>query len=148
MGDSKAIKFLTRKQERKIKKDLLFILEMTKLYLSLGYDLSYAWNIALQKKHENRFQLVTEDLGNQEKGFPLKKYRVFFGVLKQLYLRGGALIPAIDTFSRVVRKDLEKDLEVHLRKVPVEANVLLLVFFVPPALLLLILPFLFSLPDL
>lgn len=148
MGHSKETQFLTRKKERQLKKELLFFLEVTNLYLSLGYDLSYAWNLALKKKQPGAVQTVSEELLEKETQFSLKKYRVFFGVLRQLYQRGAALIPVIDTFSRVVRKDLEKDLEAHLRKVPVEANVLLLVFFIPPALLILILPFLFSLQDL
>lgn len=148
MGHSKETQFLTRKKDRQLKKDLLFFLEVTNLYLSLGYDLSYAWNLALKRKQMHVVQAVSEDLSEKETHFSLKKYRIFFGVLRQLYQRGGALIPAIDTFSRVVRKDLEKDLEAHLRKVPVEANVFLLVFFIPPALLILLLPFLFSLQDL
>jgi len=148
LDDSQASQILKRKKERKVKRDLLFSLELIKLYLSIGYDLSYAWSLSQKKGNLGEQQTVSETLEKLEKEFSLKKYRLFFGVLRQLYQRGGSLLPALEAFCRVIRKDLEKDLEDHLRKVPTESNILLLVFFIPPALLILILPFLFSFRNL
>lgn len=148
MVHSKTPQLLGSKKERGFKKDLLFFLELTKLYLSVGFDLSTAWELSQPSNQNEGNQTVFEELFRMEMSCCFKKYRIFFGILRQLYQQGGALIPALDTFCRIIRKDLEKDLEAQLRRLPTEANLLLIVFFIPPALFLLLMPFLFHFQNL
>jgi hypothetical protein len=129
-----------------LKKELLLFFDILALYVSVGYDLSYAWNEAIKSselfQRPDSHQSMNTVLQNLESSFGLKSYRYTFGVLRHLYHRGASLTPAVQAFSRTLRRDLERDFEAHLRTAPTRANLCLLFFFLPPALVWILFPFL------
>lgn len=137
---------LKAKEARQKRKELLLFFDLLGLYVSAGYDLSYAWSEAIQStglfltKESN--QSINSFLKYLENHFVPQEYRFTFKVLRQLYQRGATLSPAIQAFSRTLRRDLERDIEGHLRTAPTRANICLLLFFLPPALALVVFPFL------
>jgi hypothetical protein len=139
MGASKSKSVLLKKQ-------LLLFFDVLALYVSVGYDLFYAWNEAVDSSElfvrPEAHQSMNTVLEELENSFPLKNYRFTFGVLRQLYSRGATLTPAIHAFSKTLRRDLEREFEAHLRTAPLRANLCLLLFFLPPALGFIAFPFL------
>jgi len=142
---------LKKRKERIFRKELLLFYEVAGLYLMAGYDLPYAWsesmkgtgwelNQQLGKAFEK--ETLLENLERLEKHFSLDRYRFTFGLLKQLYIQGAPLGPVLRSFSQTLRRELERDLEAHLRTAPTRANLTQMVFFLPPTLALLVLPFL------
>jgi len=129
-----------------LKKRLLLFFDVLALYVSVGYDLFYAWNEATESSElfgkPDVQQSMNAILWDLEKSFNLKTYRFTFGVLRQLYSRGASLTPAIQAFSKTLRRDLERDIEAHLRTAPLRAGLCLLFFFLPPALAFIVFPFL------
>jgi len=137
---------LKSRHVRKKRKELLLFFELLALYVSAGYDLFYAWaqsveasGVFLKPKAHQSMNSLLKDL---ESHFDLENYRFTFSVLRQLYHQGATLAPALQAFSRALRRDLERDIEAHLRIAPTRANICLLFFFLPPALVLVVFPFL------
>ncbi|MFM8269730.1 MAG: hypothetical protein ACKN9V_06025 [Pseudomonadota bacterium] len=147
MGASKHYSVLLKtKAKRRLARRLLLFFEMLGLYVSAGYDLSYAWIEAVDSSEifaqPNAHESMNDILRELENKFQLSNYRFTFSVLRQLYSRGASLGPALQSFSRTLRRDLEREIEGHLREAPIRANISLLLFFLPPALALVIIPLL------
>lgn len=141
------------KEERSLRRELILFLDLLELYISVGYDLAFAWQETLNhlkgSAHLNLNQTGTKSWEGQgllhhlkylEQEFPIVRYRFAFTGLVQLYSRGGALTPFIQSFSRFLRQELERDLSAYIRDCPTRANVLMILFFLPPALALLLFP--------
>lgn len=148
---SHSILLKTRKM-RCLRKQFLLFLDLLGLYVSVGYDLFYAWNEAVESSNLFTKPRPDESMNNILKGleanFSLRGYRFMFSVLRQLYSQGATLSPAIAAFAKTLRRDLERDIEGHLRTAPTLANICLLFFFLPPALGLVVFPFLQHLREL
>lgn len=146
-------------KERRIqRRQLLHFFELLGVYLQVGYELSYAWNHVLAVTggtgemfllKELEFNPDSETLSSflekLSRQFSQKSYSVFFEVLGQLYTEGAPLVPATQSLSRFLRRELERDLEEHLRQAPSQANILLILFFLPAAFILLFFPILLHL---
>lgn len=143
---------LKNKKKRQLRRDLLTFLDVLSLYLTVGYDLAYAWPETSQMlRQQGYLSLLSwepksgslhEWLQKLEENFPVEGYRFIFASLKQLYGRGAPLSPVVKAFSKYLRRELERDFERHLRDSPVRANACLMIFFLPPTLALLFLPIL------
>ena len=142
---------LNKRKKRQLRRDLLFFMDLLNLYLSVGYDLSYAWPETHRLCTEKSLWMLrwlpkdgslNDWLRGLEKTFPIESHRFVFGTLQQLYARGAPLTPAVKAFAHFLRKEFERDLEKHLRDCPVRANLCLMLFFLPPTLALLFLPLL------
>lgn len=152
-SNSILLKWRKQKDERCLRRELILFFDLLELYISVGYDLSFAWQETLfhfkSLSHLDFNPTVTNNWEDQgllhhlkrlEQTFPVERYRFGFTGLVQLYSRGGALTPFIQSFSRFLRQELERDLSGYLRDCPTRANVLMILFFLPPALALLLIP--------
>jgi len=144
---------LKQRKDRLQRRELLLFWDFLGLYISVGYDLAYAWPEVIKFLQTNKpesflecFCLEKEDetltslLLRLEKDFEPVNHRFMFTALRQLYLKGAPLMPAIRSFSTFVRREIEQSFESHLRESPIRANICLLVFFLPPTLVLLFSP--------
>ncbi|NBX93263.1 MAG: hypothetical protein EBQ85_08550 [Proteobacteria bacterium] len=147
--------------QRKLRKQLLHFFDLLGLYLQVGYELGFAWNQVLRalkssEKESLLDELIYEDtqeslndcLSRLRQNFKDPQYRIHFGTLAQLYQQGAPLALATRSISQCLRCEFERDLENHLRKAPTQAQILLLLFFLPPALILLFMPILQQLRNL
>ena len=130
--------------KRRRRNGLIAVLDAVALYLSAGYDLAYAWPGAVEACRadlpipgEHGMTAVLTELA---RGYPEPEHRVWFTVLSDLYASGASLTAAVEAMADTLRKEQALDLETHCRILPTKANVVLLVFFLPPAFLLLFAP--------
>jgi len=128
---------------------LLALLDLVSLYLSAGFDLSYAWAEA----RKAGFLPVGKDaslLGEIEvfaAQLSNPVHRVWFRALRDLYREGAPVQALLSAFADQVRKERMRDMESFARQLPTRANLLLLLFFLPAAFLLLFAPLLLQLSQ-
>lgn len=146
---------------RKVKKarlwrhQLLQFLDALSLYLQAGYDLAYGWTethraletelcSGLEKELRTGGGLAGEGilalLSRLARSYPEPGHRLWFSVLKELYTSGAGLSDAVRAMANTLRQEHYRDLDAHCRNLPTKINVLVLLFFLPPALLLLFTP--------
>lgn len=135
--------------------DLIHFFDALSLYLQAGYDLSYSWPethkalvaemtptlkeaLSPSKAEEGMVHVLTRLCEN----FPIVCHRMWFSILKELYVNGAGLNEAVAAIGATLRKEHERDLESHFRNLPTKINVLLLIFFLPPTMLLIFAPLL------
>jgi hypothetical protein len=148
-----------KRKERVSRQGLICFLESLALYLKAGFALSYSWEQSISSAQggilsevvKTLMPKVGEDSANESLGKALKRLnlegdsamcRVWFGVLAELYESGADLTPAVEAFSGVLRRELQRDLEAHCRTLPMKANIILLLFFFPPTIICLFVPLL------
>jgi hypothetical protein len=143
--------FLVRR-ERRLRHDLIYFLEALSLHLQCGFELSYSWPetlAAVAMELEPRLQAALHGDGEKPMGdklrdlaanYPVPSHRMWFSVLAELYSSGAPLVEAVQAISQALRREQSRDLETHCRNLPTKANVCLLLFFLPPTLLLLFVP--------
>jgi hypothetical protein len=144
----------TRRRERR---NLIHFLQGLSLLVTAGYDLSFAWPEAIQMVRGDLDEDWVDELHwSGEPGLAAhldtlsvcyrdQRHRPWFGVLKDLYIQGGGLGEAISAVADTLRDEQKRDLDGHLRELPIRLNLLILLFFLPPSLLLLFVPLLLSL---
>lgn len=142
---------------RRIRRDLILYLELLGVYLTGGYELGYAWSEvygALREQLEPtllKLLELTDHSGLSVKlvalvrDFPEVRYRVWFGVLEELYREGASIKETLNSFTEVLRCEEERDVESFVRSLPLKLNMIILLCFLPPTLLLLFVPLLLSL---
>jgi hypothetical protein len=145
---------LNAKQRRRWRRDLIAFFDAVTLFLVAGFDLSYSWPSALQflanrLNPDLRGQLAVDPqrgLGladhfqRLEQQYPDPSHRLWFGVLAKLYGGGAGMAEVISSLNRTLRIEQQRELETLSRALPLRANLVLLVFFLPPALILLFVP--------
>lgn len=152
-NDSKHLKGCQRKQ---LKRALILFLETLEVYLRAGFEISFAWpecHAALTPEVEcpffselalktNAQESFAESLQRLSLKYPNPSARPWFGILAELYGAGAPLADAVLALADTLRREEARELEATLRALPARVNVILLLFFLPPALLLIFAPLL------
>lgn len=143
-----------------MRNELVRYLEWVLLYLSAGYELGFAWE---QTRLQVPLELIPELLPFLESAesqsghsiskrlrwfsehLPYDEMRMWFGAIEKLYQSGAGLSGPLRAAIRTLRNSEAQDLEQHLRALPGKVNVLMLIFFIPPTLVLMLLPLLLGL---
>ncbi len=144
---------LEGRTRRRCRRELIQFTDSLALYLGCGFDLAHSWNESISgmlSDGPTRHSLTLRDPGTPfsehlehlASTFPMTSLRQWFGILRQSYVVGSPIIPLIRAFSESMRRDQLRDFEQHARTLPTRANVLLLIFFLPPALLIIFGPLL------
>ncbi len=143
---------LLSRERRRQRQELGHFLDAVSLYLEAGFDLGYAWPevhrvLAGQLSPQVRDTLavarggaISPVLARLGETYPDRQHRLWFQVLRELYERGAGLRDGVEAAARALREEQERDLEAHCLRLPTRANVVLLLFFLPPTLLLLFAP--------
>jgi hypothetical protein len=150
---------LNRRKHRAFRRDLIAFFEALSLYLGAGYDLSYSWAQILTQIKESLAPEMGRLLAGEEnrmgallkgltQGYPIAKHRVWFAVLAELYEQGAPLTEAVQAMAAGLRAEQARDWEAFARTLPTKANLVLLVCFLPPTLVLLFLPLVMTLDSL
>ncbi|MBI1859379.1 MAG: hypothetical protein HYR96_00480 [Deltaproteobacteria bacterium] len=140
--------FLNRGREirrvRSLRRKLLNFFDTLDLYLACGYDLSFGWKEAARVMPMLTFtgESLASHLGQISTELAIPDFRRWFSVLEATYRSGAPLRPVVRAISESLRRDQIRDLDEHCRLLPSRANILLLLFFLPPALALVFVPLL------
>jgi hypothetical protein len=158
MGDMENVGLLLvgkMKKTRLWRHQLLQFLDALSLYLQAGYDLAYGWPETHRALEAELCPALAKELraagGVDGEGilallsrlalsYPEAGHRLWFSVLKELYASGAGLGDAVRAMANSLRQEHYRDLDAHCRNLPTKINVLVLLFFLPPALLLLFTP--------
>jgi hypothetical protein len=143
-----------------LRRDLITFFDGLSLYLRAGYDLSYSWPEVLRQTEGGRWK-IHRWLGGEglpprfgvrlehlSAHYPVERHRVWFAVLKELYEQGAPLTDAVHAMAASLRAEQSRDWESFTRTLPTKANLVLLVCFLPPTLVLLFLPLLMTFDSL
>jgi hypothetical protein len=108
------------------------------LYLSVGYDLSFAWEKAGGYSKE-KVSVVThlKDLAETE---PNAQNRIWFQVILGIYQSNGPLLEVFQGFIDCLNQQRELALLSFTQSLPLKLNLCLLGFFFPPQMVLLLTP--------
>jgi hypothetical protein len=146
--------FLLKRQRRRLRRDLIHFFDTLGLFLAVGYDVSFGWPKALDAAKEMIGSDLREILKMPAEGgltehiltladtYPDESHRVWFGVISELYTSGAGLSEPILAVTRALRREQLRELEAHARHMPLKANLLLILFFLPPSMVLLFAPLL------
>ena len=147
---------LSRRRERAFRRDLIAFFEALSLYLRAGYDLSFSWPEILDQTRGLAGEFVSCLRGKEgadgigpllsrlTESYPVESHRVWFAVLRELYEQGAPLTEAVQAIGASLREEQSRDWEAFARTLPTKANLILLVAFLPPTLILLFLPLLMT----
>lgn len=143
------------KKDRLWRHQLLQFLDALSLYLQAGYDLAYGW----AETHRALETELCPGLGTELRAgggidgegilallsrlglsYPEPGHRLWFSVIRELYSSGAGLSDAVRAMANTLRQEHYRDLDAHCRNLPTKINILVLLFFLPPALLLLFTP--------
>jgi hypothetical protein len=124
---------------------------MASLYVSVGFDLAYAWSKTLENLHDDfqkdfcEWANVKEDsfsrfLLSAADSIPYGEWKVWFESLHELYMGGLAQREFLEAFSENLQEEQSRELETHVRTLPQKINILLILFFLPPVFFLLMAP--------
>ena len=144
------------KKDRQFKRDLIQFLRTFLVQIKIGNSPSNSWSYALTlvpansnahkwlQQHETSFKDHLEHLSQK---FPLVSHRLWFGILRELYLAGSPLTPFLTAMAKQLQTELEQEFESHKQKITLKTNTVLLIFFLPPVLLLIFAPILLELAN-
>lgn len=146
-----SVSFLLKNRSRRERKELIQFTDALSLHLQAGFDLAYSWpktleglahdlSAATRERLAPKEAGMSELLGKLAQSYPAPRHRVWFAAICDLYSSGAALNQAVSAMADSLRKEQEIDLEAHCRILPTKINILLLLFFLPPAFLLLFAP--------
>ncbi len=133
---------------RRDRRELIFFLDSLSLFLLGGFELGYAWEETLQLGEGGAFlkrkdgESTAELLERMAENYPNPDHRLWFRVLGELYKSGAPLAEAIPAMANAIRQEGQRELDDHCRTLPMRLNVGLILFFLPPVLLLLFAPLL------
>ena len=148
------LEILLKRAARRRRQELAQFLESVSLFLDAGFDLSYAWPEAFRSLGARldpwlagllevpHGETPSATLRRLARNYPEPSHRIWFLVLQELYESGAPLREAMRASAQALRAEHARDLEAHCRTLPTRANVILLLFFLPPTLALLFLPLL------
>lgn len=124
------------------------------LHLQAGFDLATSWrnSLSLLEPVLSRDELhrlsFPPDLGLSARlrklasDWPNPNHRMWFALISDLSNSGASLVPAVNAFAQTLRQEAKLRQEAQARALPSRINILVLVFFLPPAMLLLFAPLL------
>lgn len=158
MGAVAGLDFLLSKPARRRRKELAHFFESLGLYLEAGLDIGYAWPQTLAALRDELGAVasllalpdgesITALLGRLGREYPQTEHALWFSVLAELYERGAGLREGVQAAARTLREEHQRALEAHCQRLPMRTNVLMLLFFLPPTLLLLFAPLLYELSS-
>ena len=139
------------RQNRILRRELLTFLEAIELYLLAGYDLSFAWGEAKLALKPGHFKTWAEEQSATEmalilerfaRDYPVPGHRIWFQVLRELVGRGASLGPTLAGFIAALHAETQREVASHARLLPMQLNLLLLMFFLPSTLALVLIPLL------
>lgn len=143
---------LLKKTARRRRQRLAHFFEVLSLYLEAGLDLAYAWPRAWEALEGNddflrmrEGESVSAALERLAATYPEPGHALWFSVVGELYGRGAGLRDGVQAAARALRAEQNRALDAHCRKLPMRANVILMIFFLPPTLVLLFAPLLSAL---
>lgn len=134
--------FLLRRRRRELARWLRFLQEIG-VFLDCGYELGYAWE-RLSKRDLPNGSIHAELQRLAREGEPIE-LRPWFEGLAVLQRSGSALIPYLTAFTQRLSDELRREMDRHVRSLPLRLNVLLLLFCLPPLLALIFTPLLSAL---
>jgi hypothetical protein len=149
--------FYRQWQQRKYRYGLICFFDSLTLYLKAGFSLSYSWPETLRALEETfSAELLgdlrgpkTESWAERDLGgllLDLKNncrnvsYRMWFGILWELYSSGAQLTHGVEAVTTALRREQEREFEMHCRALPTKVNIVLILFFLPPTFLWLFIP--------
>lgn len=123
------------------------------LLLECGYDLSFAWDEAFHRLRGDLSPELRRALGGsrplarrlRRARFPLASERAWLCVLAELHASGAPVRRTLSAWREALLRAHERELAAFSRTLPLRMNLILLLFFLPPALLALMAPLLFAL---
>lgn len=126
------------------------------LFLLAGYDLTYSWAKSVSLLRSGWSPQLQSFLDLSQSGlagtltalnqsYPHDEIRVWFGILKELHEAGAGLSELVFAFADNLHLERSQKLEHHVRVLPTKLNILFLLFFFPPLMILLLGPLLFEL---
>lgn len=132
---------------------MLMFVQALALHLQAGFDLVTSWRQSLELldgllTKEERLALflgAEESLSSRLRALGEGKdahLAVWFGLLAELHSTGASLVPAVTAFAQALRGRERLQAEACARELPGRINLLVLLFFLPPALVLLFAPLL------
>ena len=138
---------------RRVRRELIQFLEALWLYVQGGYELAFGWSKVLESgaaevsetlRHEltqkEEVASFTDLLGVLGSRFSLKEYRIWFQVLRELYTGGAGLSQFLEAMINSLREAERLEIELHCRRLPSRISIATLLFFLPPAMMLLFVP--------
>lgn len=150
-------KSMASRQRRRVRRDLSRFLEVISLYLEVGYDFASAWDgasqqigsgldpLAAQVLHLGEGESFSGHLEHLAATYPIESHRLWFSVFSELYGSGAAMKDIVFAAGDVLRKEHLREIDLHCAAYPRQAQILLLLFFLPPAFFLLFAPILIRL---
>lgn len=151
---------LKQKKERCFRHGVIVFFESLSMHLVAGLEMAYAWEQALSSLHATipqELQQLLQKKGGEGMGevfqrlslqYPTVQHRLWFSVLNELYQSGAGMVEIVRSLAHTLRDEQSRDLETHLRNLPVKMNVVLILFFFPPTILLIFAPLLLELTHL
>ncbi len=145
---------LDRREARRRRNQLIHFWDGVALHVHCGFDLAYAWSEVLRGLTPVLCVSLVELLASQgeesftttlvrlSRTYPDSSHRLWFTVFHTLYVEGAPLTDAVSAAAQALRKEQERDLETHCRRLPGQLNLRILLFFLPPTFLLLFFPLL------
>lgn len=149
--------FYLKWEQRKYRYGLICFFDSLALYLKAGFSLSYSWPETLRALEGTFSPELLSDLRGTQAQFSAESdlggllldlknncrnvsYRMWFGILWELYLSGAQLIHGVEAVTLALRREQEREFEMHCRALPTKANIVLMLFFLPPTFLWLFIP--------
>lgn len=145
---------LTR-ERRRLRLELWRFLGAVAILVESGFDLGYAWDEALGAATEGLSPTLRRLLSHGgplsrrfrrlSRRFPLPEQAAWFAILGELQATGAPVRQGLAAWRSALRREHDRDLDRFGKALPLRMNLVLLLFFLPPALLSLIAPLLFAL---
>ena len=154
MAGNSSQRFLLKgknRHDRWLRRDLLIFLQAIELYLLAGYDLSFGWRESARAVKPGGFKSWLEADSGAEllsilarfaRDYPIPGHRIWFAVIRELVSRGASLGPSVAGFIAALHAETQREIASHTRLLPMRLNLLLLMFFLPSTLALVLIPLL------
>ena len=140
------------REQRRYRHEMILFFHSLSLYLVAGYDFNSSWELVSESLLRGMSRPLRDCLKISQGGvlsdvfrsvqvsFPIQGIRPWLGVLGQFYENGTELVSAIRQLTELLEAEQAMDMENHQRCLPTRLNLILIVFFLPPALMLLMTP--------
>lgn len=153
--------FYARRMQRVNRTGLIHFFDALSLYLQAGFALSYAWKevlsslegalptelraaLSFRMSESEGLEAITQVLFRLQNESAVVPHCVWFSVLADLHSSGGGLTRGVESISKFLRNEQQRDLESHCRSLPTKVNIALLLFFLPPTFLWVFAPLVFE----
>ncbi len=142
---------LVKRKRRQRTQNLIEFFTALSLFLRVGWDIGHAWREALHSLQPRLGTDMKHFLALDGDGlapvwkrlsaeYPDAEHRLWFTALEKLHQNGAAMGDAVNAIVCSLRNEQSCDLDGHCRTLPARTNILLILFFLPPTLILLLFP--------